>query len=166
MTKQQQISVDYVPEFPSFDKSVEQKESPAKAEPSGKTKQMSTKYNTNSSFNPNEYLMDIKGKKYLPVAARIAWMRTEHPNWRINTDIIEWNKEKKWVVARATVYTHEGIPLSTAIKSESSAGFSDYLEKAETGAIGRALAMCGYGTLQAPEFDEGVDRIVDAPQGR
>jgi hypothetical protein len=35
-------------------------------------------------------------------------------------------------------------------------------EKDETGAVGRALAMCGYGTLQAPEFDEG-DRLADAP---
>ena len=41
-------------------------------------------------------------------------------------------------------------------------GFPDYIEKAETGAIGRALAMCGYGTLQAPEFDE-QDRLADAP---
>jgi hypothetical protein len=41
-------------------------------------------------------------------------------------------------------------------------GFPDYIEKAETGAIGRALAMCGYGTLQAPEFDE-QDRLADMP---
>ena len=38
----------------------------------------------------------------------------------------------------------------------------DYIEKAETGAIGRALAMCGYGTLQAPGFDE-QDRLADTP---
>jgi hypothetical protein len=43
--------------------------------------------------------------------------------------------------------------------------FYDYIEKAETGAIGRVLAMCGYGTLQAPEFDE-QDRLVDAPVER
>ena len=29
-------------------------------------------------------------------------------------------------------------------------------------AIGRALAMCGYGTLQAPEFDE-QERLADTP---
>ena len=47
-------------------------------------------------------------------------------------------------------------------KKETEVGFPDYIEKAETGAVGRALAMCGYGTLQAPEFDEG-ERIADAP---
>jgi hypothetical protein len=37
------------------------------------------------------------------------------------------------------------------------------MEKAETGAIGRALALIGYGTqFCADELDEG-DRIVDAP---
>jgi hypothetical protein len=32
----------------------------------------------------------------------------------------------------------------------------------ETGVFGEALAMGGYGTLQAPEFDE-QDRLADAP---
>jgi hypothetical protein len=36
------------------------------------------------------------------------------------------------------------------------------MEKAETGAIGRALALIGYGTQFAPEMDE-EDRIVDSP---
>jgi hypothetical protein len=34
--------------------------------------------------------------------------------------------------------------------------------KAETKAVGRALAMLGYGTQFAPEMDEG-ERIVDSP---
>lgn len=44
---------------------------------------------------------------------------------------------------------------------ETKKNFPDYIEKAETGAIGRTIAMCGYGTLQAPEFDE-EDRVADA----
>ena len=39
----------------------------------------------------------------------------------------------------------------------------DYFEKAETKAIGRALAMLGYGTQFAPELDE-AERVVDTPQ--
>ena len=38
-------------------------------------------------------------------------------------------------------------------------------EKAETKAVGRALAMLGYGTQFAPELDEG-ERIVDSPVER
>ena len=52
--------------------------------------------------------------------------------------------------------------IATTRKKEIEARFPEYIEKAETGAIGRALAMCGYGTLQAPEFDE-QDRLADAP---
>jgi hypothetical protein len=63
---------------------------------------------------------------------------------------------------KATIKDMLGVVIATARKKETEIGFPDYIEKAETGAIGRALAMCGYGTLQAPEFDEG-ERIADAP---
>jgi len=53
-------------------------------------------------------------------------------------------------------------PVNQGGKNEAENGFPDYIEKAETGAVVRALAMCGYGTLQAPEFDEG-ERISDTP---
>jgi hypothetical protein len=53
-----------------------------------------------------------------------------------------------------------GVFIATARKKETEIGFPDYLEKAETGAVGRAFAMCGYGTLRAPEFDE-QDRLAD-----
>jgi ribosomal protein S27AE len=36
------------------------------------------------------------------------------------------------------------------------------MEKAETGSVGRALSLCGYGTQFASELEEG-QRIVDAP---
>jgi hypothetical protein len=52
--------------------------------------------------------------------------------------------------------------IATSHKHESAAGFGDYREKAETGAIGRALALCGYGTQFAPEFDE-EERLADSP---
>lgn len=47
-------------------------------------------------------------------------------------------------------------------KKEAQIGFAHQVEKAETGAIGRILAMCRYGILQAPEFDE-QDRLANAP---
>ena len=54
---------------------------------------------------------------------------------------------------------------ATAHGSEGCADFLEYLEKAETKAIGRALALLGYGTQFAPEFDE-EHRIVDSPIAR
>jgi hypothetical protein len=97
---------------------------------------------------------------YLPVAARIAWFRREHPDWSIITKAVQ--RANKAVVMKAIIKDASGRIIATARKKETEAGFPDYIEKAETGAVGRALAMCGYGTLQAPEFDEG-ERLADTP---
>ncbi len=130
-----------------------------------------------STFDPMKYMLKLpKHKKvslpngqvrfekteadYLPVAARIAWFRKDHPYWSIVTDIEQL--ADKAVVMKATIKDMQGIVIATARKKETEAGFPDYIEKAETGAIGRALAMCGFGTLQAPKFDE-QDRLADAP---
>lgn len=108
-------------------------------------------------------LLDLKGKPYLQVAHRIVWFREEHPDWRIESTIFEWDKERKWCVAEATIKDQDGKVYANAFKSETSAGFGDYIEKATTGAIGRALALCGYGTqFTSDELDEG-ERLADAP---
>jgi hypothetical protein len=52
--------------------------------------------------------------------------------------------------------------MATATKMENVRGFPDYLEKAETGSVGRALAYCGFGTQFAPELEE-ESRFADAP---
>ncbi len=130
-----------------------------------------------SIFDPNKYMLKLpKTKKvtlpngqvrfektetdYLPVAPRIAWFRKDHPYWSISTEVEQL--ANKAVVMKATIKDMLGTVIATARKKETEIGFPDYIEKAETGAIGRALAMCGYGTLQAPEFDE-QDRLADAP---
>jgi hypothetical protein len=106
-------------------------------------------------------LIDLKGKPYLQVAHRIVWFRLDHPNGRINTEILVNNE--KYALVKATIMDKDGLLLATAHKVEHLAHFQDYLEKSETSAIGRALALCGYGTQFEPELDEGA-RIVDAPQ--
>lgn len=114
------------------------------------------------NFNPNEKITKIKGKDYLEVKWRIVWMREEHPNWSIETDLIE-RVPGKGALVKAVIKNDEGRVMAQAHKMETRSGFADYLEKAETGAIGRALAMCGYGTqFTGDELDEGK-RIVDAP---
>ena len=97
---------------------------------------------------------------YLPVAARIAWFRREHPDWSIITKMIEL--ANKAIVMKAVIKNAIGRIIATARKRETEIGFPDYIEKAETGAIGRALALCGYGTLQAPDFDE-QERLANSP---
>ena len=107
----------------------------------------------------------FKGKKYLPVAPRVAWFRQNKPCWRINTELVEFKHENNYGIAvfMCKIYDENGNVVSTGYGSETLSDFRDYFEKAETKAIGRALAALGYGTLFALELDEGK-AIADAPQ--
>lgn len=115
------------------------------------------------SFNPNEHMMKLKGRDYLQVMWRLVWFREEKPGWMIRTEIV--SADDKHAVFRATIADETGAVRSMGHGSESVKDFGDYLEKAETKAVGRALAMLGYGTQFAPELDEG-ERIVDSPVQR
>jgi hypothetical protein len=143
-------------------------------------------------FNPNEHLMQLKSKEgpkdYLPVQWRLVWFREQCPQGTIDIEEVcvdldreveeeayVWNSEKRRsekIVKRAKGYarfkaivTDGKGARSTGTKSETAASFPDYIEKAETGAIGRALAGLGYGTQFAPDLSE-AHRIVDAPVAR
>ena len=120
-------------------------------------------------------ILNLKGKPYLQVAHRIAWFREEHPEWSIKTTAI--HLDDKYAIFRAdivmpgkknmdefgTIENFCDAIIAQAHKREDRAHFADYMEKAETGSIGRALALVGYGTqFTAHEFDEG-SRLADAP---
>lgn len=113
-------------------------------------------------FNPAEHLMQLKGKDYLQVMWRLVWFREEKPLWAISTQMIAHDTESKHCIFKAEILDENGLVKSSGTGSESIRDFGDYIEKAETKAVGRALAMLGYGTQFAPELDEG-DRIVDSP---
>lgn len=141
------------------------------------------------TFNPSEHLMQIKNRNgssdYLPVAWRLVWFREAFPDGTIETEMLHldldreteeegyaWNAEAKrsekiikrangLCVFHATVKDGKG-GIATGTKSEKAASFPDFIEKAETGSIGRALAALGYGTQFAPDLEEG-QRIVDTP---
>ncbi|TMD67610.1 MAG: hypothetical protein E6I91_06535 [Chloroflexi bacterium] len=144
------------------------------------------------TFNPNQHLLQLKSrdgvKDYLPVQWRLVWFRQECPQGTIETEELEydtekecsietfvWNGEKRRsekVVKNAKGYARYRAVVTdgkggraTGTKAECRANFEDYGEKAETGAIGRALAGLGYGTQFAPELDE-EHRIVDSPVER
>jgi hypothetical protein len=141
-------------------------------------------------FNPGEHLLNIgtdqKPRWYLEVKYRLVWLRELAPDAEITTEILtldldrevtaevfEWDDAKRrtvkvtkhgkgLVIFKATVKLPSGA-IGTGTKMENAAAFGDWLEKGESGAIGRALASLGYGTqFVGDELDE-AGRIVDAP---
>jgi hypothetical protein len=126
---------------------------------------------------------------YLEVKYRLVWLREEHPEAQITTEIVhldldkevsaevsEWDDNlrksvkvtkhaKGLVIFKATIKLPNGA-IGTGTKMENAAAFGDFLEKAETGSVGRALAALGYGTAATDEMSEGEGRIVDAPVER
>ena len=115
-------------------------------------------------FNPNDHMMKLKGKDYLQVAWRLVWFREDHPDFGINAEALTITEDH--AIFKATITNADGAQVSSGHGSESKRDFGDFIEKAETKAIGRALAMLGYGTqFAADELDEGA-RIVDSPINR
>jgi hypothetical protein len=115
------------------------------------------------AFDVKKHLIKVQGgRDYLPVAYRLVWFREDHPDWGIQTDPVSIDLERGVAVFSAVIRNAEGREMAQGTKMETARGFADYVEKAETGAIGRALGVLGYGTQFAPEFDEG-ERLADSP---
>lgn len=117
---------------------------------------------TTNTFDPRRFVTRVGGADYLEVKWRVYWLRTQHPDAVISTELI--SHENSVAVFKA----HVAIPgggSSTGWGSEGYDDFRDYLEKAETKALGRALAALGFGTQFTPDFDfaEGQEKVVDAP---
>jgi len=127
--------------------------------------------------------------EYLPVQWRLVWFRSVCAEGTIDTEEIEadldrecevevtvWNAEKRrsekvvkhakgYARFKATVTDGKG-GTATGTKSECAANFADFCEKAESGAIGRALAALGYGTQFTGDDLNEQPRIVDSPVER
>jgi len=105
-------------------------------------------------------VLDLHGKAYLQVAHRLVWFREERPSWSIETEV---RPRENDCLSKAVIKDEAGRIIATAHKTETAKGFPDFIEKSETGAVGRALGLCGFGTqFMADELDEGV-RLADAP---
>jgi hypothetical protein len=122
------------------------------------------------TFDPKRHVIKVQGnREYLPVSGRLVWFRSEHPDWGIVTQAVEINltpdnNKPPYAIFQATIFNADGKVMATATKMEDQRGFGDFIEKAETGSVGRALAYCGYGTQFAPELEES-GRFADAPLG-
>jgi len=122
-------------------------------------------------FEPAKHLSRVNGSEYLEVKWRLVWLRDRHPQASIHTEMIEHHlkPDEGRAVFKATITIpgtgNEPMTEVTGWGSESSGDFRDYLEKAETKAIGRACAAAGFGTQFSQDFDFGAShgRVVDAP---
>lgn len=120
---------------------------------------------TATSFDPSRYLSKVKGSDYLEVKWRLVWLRDQYPDASIETELMSHSGNQ--AIFRAKVSVPTGAS-ATGWGSEEINSFPNYVEKAETKAIGRALAALGFGTQFCPDFDYGSDsgQVVDAPVAR
>ena len=110
-------------------------------------------------FEAKKHLIDLRGKEYLEVKWRIVWFRENNPKGCISTEL----ENADPVIMKASVIDAEGNLLGTGYGTPKTQGAAKNrpFEGAETAAIGRALAIAGYGTQFTGE-DEG-EHLADAP---
>jgi hypothetical protein len=100
-------------------------------------------------FDPRQHLRELdNGAQYLDVKWRLHWLRSEHPEAQIETDLLA--VEGDMAVCKATVRLPDGGSATGHASAPRSTG-SAWIEQAETRAIGRALAALGYGAEYADE---------------
>jgi hypothetical protein len=127
-------------------------------------------------FDPKPHLMQLPRRvkvpqtgqlttrleDYLEVKWRLVWFRECCPRGVITTEEICVDLERGYARFRCVVSDGEG-GQATGYGTETAAGFADYVERAETRALGRALAALGIGTqFVGQDLTEG-EHIVDAP---
>jgi hypothetical protein len=125
-------------------------------------------------YNPNDHLMNLKGKDYLNVQNRLLWFIRDQRaliaaglatmSYVVRSELVEQDREAGWAHFKTYVRDVLGNE-ATMYGSESARDFPDYAEKASTKSLGRALLALGYGAGSAPELDEG-ERVVDSPVSR
>lgn len=107
---------------------------------------------------------EMPPQPYLQVAYRLQWLNEREIEFRIDTEHLLLTDEQTITKAHVAIFK-DGVLIrsATATKRETRADFPDHTEKSETSAVGRALAMIGFGTQFAiADFDEG-ERLADSP---
>lgn len=111
-------------------------------------------------------LLKLKGNDYMKAAHRILWFQEETPFYKTEIEFPVLSDVVALAKVRISVMDVAGNVLRRVedVKMEHKDHFADFVEKAVTGALARAVTQLGFGTAYAlADLDEG-DRIVDAPQ--
>ena len=125
-------------------------------------------------FDPSKLVRIITDENgntgyYLDVKWRKLWFRLANPLGAIRVNVLEQNQQ--YAVVEARIYLHHDDPDSAYISNaivrrsldESDPFGRQFMETAETKAIGRALADAGFG-IQFPDRDPGADaELADSP---
>ena len=108
-----------------------------------------------------EGIVNIHGKEYKTVAYRVNEFREKHPDFTIQTDLVEANDVL--VIVKASIFNTESRLLATGyaeeVRAASKINKFSALENAETSAIGRALSALGLGGSQYASADELVNAL-------
>jgi hypothetical protein len=115
---------------------------------------------------------DIKGKAYAEVNQRIKAFRMVYPNGTIATELLS---DKDGIcVFKAMVYADNDSTVNSllgtghAYEKESSSYINktSYIENCETSAVGRALAMAGFGIDTSISSAEEVTNAINNQQDK
>jgi len=117
-------------------------------------------------FDPKAHLSRISGAEYLEVKWRLVWFRRENPAGVVDTTLVSHDGTTALFKAFVSRSADPAAGQATGWGSETKGDFRDYVEKAETKAIGRALAALGYGTQFCDDFSDRGGPISDAPVTR
>ena len=103
----------------------------------------------------------IHGKEYKTVALRIQEFREKHPDFTIQTELVEAND--MLVVMKATISMGPQViatGYAEEVRTASKINRTSALENAETSAVGRALAFFGLGGSEIASADEVANAIT------
>jgi hypothetical protein len=107
--------------------------------------------------------IEVKGKAYACVAARVQAFRELYPNGSITTDIL--SLENGVVTMKSTVFDDQGNILATGHAQEketaSQVNKTSFIENCETSAVGRALGMLGIGSDEQMASAEEVANAIN-----
>lgn len=106
--------------------------------------------------------IDVKGKEYVEVNARVDTFRKLYPDGCISTEII--SIENGVCIMKASAFDEDGklLATGTAYEKEGSTFINktSYIENCETSAVGRCLGFVGIGIKQSIASAEEVETAI------